>query len=129
MVAGLSLMYTLYSIQSHRSDQNSLTKYAPPASSLPNIHIFRAFVQQYKFGLPPPPVWLCCLSVYVSVLVSIMRFLFHLYLFVCMIISWSLKVLAQVWYIRLESNRIKANNTMQCNGWTRESMKIWLEID
>ena len=56
MVAGLSLIYPLYFIQSHRSDQNSLTKYAPPASSLPNIHIFRAFVQQYKFGLPPPPV-------------------------------------------------------------------------
>ena len=51
--AGLSLMYTLYSIQSHRTDQNSLTKYAPPASSLQNIHVFRASVQQYKLGLPP----------------------------------------------------------------------------
>ena len=54
--AGLSLIYTLYFIQSqsNKTDQNSLTKYARPASSLPNIHIFRASVQQYKFGLPPP---------------------------------------------------------------------------
>ena len=70
--AGLSLIYTIYSIQSHRTDQNRLTKYVPPASSLLNIHIFRASVQQYKFGLPPP-VWPCCPHVFVPVLVSMMK--------------------------------------------------------